>query len=280
MRISYTVIISALLFFILNACSSVLQPGITYEELLDQRSSEVKAIAGKADTITCIPDSKIRLDQYILHNNLWGKQRLKDKPHTLCSFHAENGFGWQWQMPANSKGVIAYPAVQFGPGPWQVQEKMHGFPLRLDSISHLKADYSTEMYVKGKKYNLAFDLWLSSEFNSRPGTVTTEIMVWEDYYDFRSFGKKTDQISTPFGIYDVMKGYLKNEEFGQDWQYFAFIRKTKRQQGTVDLQFLLKYLTENHGIDPKQYLTSVEFGNEIGNSSGFTLVKKFNLTLK
>lgn len=266
-------------FFIFNACKT-LNPNLSYKELMEKRSDEAKQLVFSKEDVNCDLNSKLKYETFYLHNNLWGKNRLKGNSAKLCTYQRNGQFGWEWQLPNDARGVIGYPAIQIGPGPWSnAQEKLHGFPIQLDAIKELSVAYETEMYVKHKKYNLAFDLWLSSEFQSNAETVTTEIMVWEDKFDFKSYGKKVDEIFTPFGVYEVMKGYLKNEEFGQDWQYIAFVRKENRQVGTVDLQFLLQYLVRNHGVNPEQYLTSVEFGNEIGNSSGFTLVKKFDWVL-
>lgn len=252
---------------------------MSYQELMDKRSLEAKELEHNPDSVTCKLNSKIKYKTAKLNNNLWGKSRLKGQEGTLCTYYRGNLFGWKWELPNNARGVIGYPAIHVGASPWSVQKMIEGFPIRLKEINSLKVDYSTETYVKHKKYNIAFDLWLSSEFKSNKNTITTEIMVWEDYFDFRSYGKKVDEITTPFGTYTVMKGYLKNDDFGQDWQYFAFVRTQKRQSGKVDLAYLLDYLIKNHNVNAREYLTSVEFGNEIGNSSGFTLVKKFDLEL-
>ena len=259
----------------LNACKT-LHPTITFDELMLQRSDAAKQLHESGENKQCEINSKQYFDDFILHNNLWGKSRLKGDSATLCTYQSGSLVGWEWQMPKDAKGVIGYPSIMLGSGPWKVERKLHGFPVQIDSVQVLQVDYGTEMFIKGKKYNLAFDLWLSSAFRSTAETVTTEIMVWEDYNDFRSFGKKVEDLQSPFGVYEVMKGYLKNEKFGQNWQYFAFVSKDKRQSGSVDLKYFLDYLVREHDVDPEQFITSVEFGNEIGNSSGFTLVKKFD----
>lgn len=270
-----------ILIFLLTITScKTLNSHISYQELMLQRSAEAKSLEKKSDSTNCKANSYTKLPGLILKNNLWGKSRIKKGEAHLCTFQKEEGVGWKWQVPENAKGVIGYPAVQVGPGPWSnAKEEVHGFPIQLEAIKELSVDYETEIYVKHKKYNLAFDLWLSSEFQSNKSTITTEIMIWEDAFDFKSYGKKVDEIYTSFGTYDVMKGYLKNDEFGQNWHYFAFIRQGNRKKGNVDLQFFLQYLIKNHAVNPHNFLTSVEFGNEIGNSSGFTMVKKFELHL-
>ena len=271
-------ILSILICCLLTSCAS-LNPNISYTELLQNRSVFAKTVEEKSVETNCKVNSSTEFKSHVLHNNLWGKKRLKNDSAMLCTFQSENYFGWKWQMPKNAKGVIGYPAIRVGANAWNSTKKINGFPIQLDSIQKLAVNYETEIHVKHQKYNLAFDLWLSSDFQSSKESITTEIMIWEDYFDFKSFGKKVDKIETEFGTYEVMKGYLQNAEFGQNWQYFAFVRIEKRNSGFVDVQFLINYLIENHLVNPSEFLTSVEFGNEIGNSSGFTLVKEFDLKL-
>lgn len=246
---------------------------------MDKRSLPAKLLEKEPDSVNCKLNSNIKFKKAKLNNNLWGKSRLKGQEGTLCTYYKGKLFGWKWELPKNARGVIGYPAIHVGANPWGTKEKVGDFPIQLKEINQLKVAYEAEMYVKHKKYNIAFDLWLSSDFKSNKNTITTEIMVWEDYFDFKSYGKKVDEIITPFGTYNVMKGYLKNADFDQDWQYYAFVRTQKRQSGKVDLNYLLHYLIKNHKVNPNQYLTSIEFGNEIGNSSGFTFVRKFDLEM-
>ena len=105
-------------------------------------------------------------------------------------------------------------------------------------------------------------------------------MIWEDYFDFSSYGKVVDKIDTPFGRYKVYEGYLENKKFNQDWVYLAFVREVPRTKGEVDIQYFLSYLVEKGLIQSKYYFASLELGNEIGNSSGLTLVNKFEWSLE
>lgn len=264
---------------VLASCKT-LNPNLSFSELLESRSETAKKLENKSSDTNCKLNSKRVYDAFELNNNLWGESRLKCQEAHLCTYYSEDGFGWKWDVPYNARGVIGYPNIKMGPGPWRSsKEKVHGFPIKIEEITELKVTYDTEIYVKHKKYNLAFDLWLSSEFQSNQNTITTEIMIWEDFFDFRSYGKKVDEITTDFGVYEVMSGYLKNEEFNQDWQYFAFVRKEKRNNGELDVKYLLDYLVKHQKVNPQEFITSVEFGNEIGNSSGFTLIKNYELTL-
>ena len=268
-----------LILLFCTSCVTVLNQGISYEEMMHMRSDAADSLEFQAEFHSCKINNKHNLGNYYLKNNLWGQSRLEGAPAELCVYSSGDKAGWKWRLPDNAKGVIGYPAVQWGEGPWNVSTKTHGFPVRLDSLKVLNVTYEAEQHVKFKKYNLAFDLWLSNAFLSRPQTITTEIMIWEDYNDFRSNGKKIGVLLAPFGIYEMREGYVKNKEFGQDWKYFAFVRIDKRQSGQIDLNFFLQYLIKNYKIDSKQYLTSVELGNEIGNSSGFTMLSGLNLEL-
>jgi len=222
------------------------------------------------------------INDVLLKCNLWGRTKVKKGEPHLCVYMKGNLIGWKWDVPNNASGVIGYPALQLGIGPWDKNKnRRSGFPAKISSIKELSVDYDMETVVKHRKYNLAFDLWLiSDEGENDSNKIKTEIMIWEDYFDFSSYGKKKELITTPFGTYKVLVGYLLNPKYGQDWQYIAFVRTTPRTKGKVDIKYLIDYLVENKMIESEHLLTSVELGNEIGNSSGFTLVKKFDWTFE
>lgn len=262
------------------SCKTPLYSNLKFTEVMDLRSVEAKKLENESDIINCNKNTNHSHSNYLIMNNLWGESKVKKGIVSLCTFSKGDKFGWKWQSPNNAKGVIGFPSIKIGGGPWQNStEKINDFPVPLDSIKSLAVDYETEIYTKYKTYNLAFDIWLNSTIPAVQENITTEIMVWEDYYDFNSYGKKIDELNTPFGIYNVMSGYLKNDKFNQNWQYYAFVRQVPRQSGQVDIKYLLDYLVENKMVQPSDFATSVEFGNEFGDSSGFTLVKKFNFTL-
>lgn len=269
-----------IVFLSFSACKTALYPNLNFDQVMNLRSAQAKALEWQADTVNCHKNTTHQHLTYTILNNLWGESNLNKDTASLCTYSRDNDFGWKWKVPAHAKGVIGYPSVRVGTGPWTASKGgVNGLPIRIDSIQTLKVDYATEIYTQHKTYNLAFDIWLNAVLPASQNNITTEIMVWEDYYDFNTYGKKVDEIVTDFGTYKVMKGYLKDEKFNQDWQYYAFVRENPRQAGQVDFKVFIDYLIQHHALNPTNFATSVEFGNEIGDSNGFTLVKKFDFTL-
>ena len=265
---------------LLISCKT-LNKNVTYPQMLANASTQAQKLVTEPDYSTCELGERKRFGKIILKNNLWGESKLKDKDSImLCSFKKGTNYGWKWKLPKNARGVIGYPALQVGNNPFWGGEKIDEFPIKLNKINELTVIYDVETHVKYKKYNLSFDLWLVNSEKYTNKNITTEIMIWEDYFDFTSFGKKEETIITPFGTYDVLVGHLLNPKFSQDWTYVAFVRKSPRSKGSVDIAFFMKYLMEKNIVNKDDYFTSIEFGNEIGNSSGLTIVKQFDWALK
>ncbi len=275
-RIKYACF-TVMLALAFSSCKT-LNRKLSYDQLVTAASPQAKLLMENPDFSNCDIRFHPDFENVKLKCNLWGKAKLKNGVPVLCTFKRENDWGWRWELPDNAKGVIGYPALEVGRSPWGKDKKdvtVAGFPVQVSKVANLTVDYEVEMYVKHRKYNLAFDLWLTDIEFGDGKNIKTEIMIWEDYFDFSSFGKVKEIIDTPFGEYKVHVGHLKNEKFAQDWIYVAFVRTSKRDSGAVDIKYLLNYLSANKIISEDNYLTSVEFGNEIGNSSGLTLVKKF-----
>lgn len=258
-----------------------LNRNVSYSELVGQSSIQAKSLFSDPEYQTCSHGARHQLDKVILKNNLWGKSKLKSpEAAILCSFSKGGLYGWKWQLANSASGVIGYPALQIGRNPFEKGiSNVATFPVQVADIEKLPVSYEVETYVKHRKYNLAFDLWLTNDNEYTLENIVTEIMIWEDYFDFTSYGKKRATLITPFGTYDVLEGHLENSKFSQDWQYIAFVRKTPRKKGEIDIAFFLEYLVQNNLISKDHYLTSIEFGNEIGNSSGFTVVHQFDWSL-
>ncbi|GAB5399437.1 MAG: hypothetical protein Aureis2KO_10220 [Aureisphaera sp.] len=281
--ILFKAIACLLALFFVSSCKT-LNKDITHEQMVAQKaSSEARKLVRESDFKTCRSGHREKLgDQVTLKNNLWGKTKLKKGTAELCIFKDGDYCGWEWKIDNSASGVIGYPALEIGRTPWggKKRENSGGFPLLVSDVETLDVSYNFETHVKHQKYNLAFDIWLTDVAQADNKNITTEIMIWEDYFDFSSYGKVIEKIITPFGRYKVYKGYLKNDKFAQDWVYIAFVRETPRTKGKVDVKHLINYLVQNRHISPNDYFASLELGNEIGNSSGITMVKEFDWSLK
>ncbi|MDC8004127.1 hypothetical protein POV27_08690 [Aureisphaera galaxeae] len=266
-----------------SACKT-LNNDVTHEQMVAQKASaDARKLVTESDFKTCKEGHREKLEnQVTMKNNLWGKTKVKRGNVELCIFKEGENCGWEWKIDNSASGVIGYPALEIGRTPWGGKKRKNsgGFPLLVSEIDALDVSYNFETHVKHRKYNLAFDIWLTDVSQADNKNITTEIMIWEDYFDFSSYGKVIESILTPFGRYKVYKGYLKNDKFAQDWVYIAFVRESPRSEGKVDVKHFMDYLLENEHVSPTDYFASLELGNEIGNSSGITLVKEFEWKLK
>lgn len=277
-RVIIGVILSS---YILTSCAT-LNKGVSLQELEKKLSQEAQVTLTKPEFKSCKSGEYKDFGEVVLKNNLWGARKVKKGTPKLCTFKKDNYFGWKWEVPKNASGVIGYPALQIGNSPFRkITELKNNLPVKISKIKNLEVTYDFETEVKHKKFNLAFDIWLTNKQFSTKENIVTEIMIWENYNSFTSFGKKQETISTPFGRYAVYVGYLKNPKFGQDWQYIAFVldKNQRRNKAKINVSYFLKYLIKNNLITKNNYLSTLELGNEIGNSSGFTVVKEFNWKL-
>ncbi len=269
----------ALSSFILSSCGTVKtkKNSSSVNRMGKNTESLGEFIKQKPNEVLCQDHGHQVFKEFRLNNNLWGKAKVRKGAPTLCTYKKGNLVGWEWKVPRQAGGVVGYPAIQVGPGPWGNTEIKQGFPIKINSVDKLSVEYDADYVLPAKKYNLSFDLWISESLPSSKEKISTEIMIWEDEKRFGSHGKTVDQITTPFGVYEVRKDYLKNEEWGQDWNYIAFLRKDKRNKGTVDLAYLIRYMVKKGWLNPEHYLMSIEFGNEISNNNGFTVLREFKV---
>ncbi|MDO5510594.1 MAG: hypothetical protein Q4F57_07850 [Weeksellaceae bacterium] len=266
----------------LSACVTPLNRKKTQEQLAANMSAESKALRAGTAFKSCKPEEMARLGDTVLFNNVWGASKITQGELRQCIFHnqpqARGKMGWEWEVPHNARGVIAYPSVIVGHSPW-VQTSSHQLPRLWEELFMIDVVYEAEMQVRGRKYNLAFDLWLTHTSLPTEKDIAYEIMVWEDHYDFRSHGRRVGSVETPFGDYWLHVGHMKRPELNTEWKYLAFVRKQRRQSGFVDLKFLLDYAVEKGHLTPGLYLSALEFGNEVGNSSGITVLRQFDVSI-
>lgn len=105
-------------------------------------------------------------------------------------------------------------------------------------------------------------------------------MIWEDAHEIRPFGNYRATVTTSQGNYQLYTGEPDWEPAGSNWTYLAFVRENNRTEGVVAIDELLNYLT-THGVVPDDsYLSSIEFGTEIGNSAGYAVIEEFAIDLQ
>ncbi|MEL7001764.1 MAG: hypothetical protein AAFN93_03415 [Bacteroidota bacterium] len=229
----------------------------------------------------CEVYATIDIGELKVENNLWNVGGLSPDSYSQCIYTYENEdlqlLGWQWQYPDNARGVNAYPQLIYGWKPWQPNSTTSQLPKEISKIKELKVAYDAEVTRNEGDYNLAFDCWINSSASITPQNIQFEFMVWEDTKNLVPFGDYQEDVTTTNGTYRFYMGEPDWEPPGSNWTYLAFQRVGNRNTGTVDIDELLFYLVNEGIVSEDSYLASVEFGNEVGNSTGQTIIKEFNV---
>ncbi|MGD1847578.1 MAG: hypothetical protein ACFB10_19485 [Salibacteraceae bacterium] len=231
----------------------------------------------------CDHYATISIGDWKVENNVWNTTGLTNGSYSQCIYTYEDAslqlLGWQWQYPDNAFGVNAYPQLIYGWKPWLPPSTTSNLPKRIADIQHLKVTYDVEVSRNEGDYNLAFDNWINSSENITPQNILFEFMIWEDANNLVPFGDYQEDVVTSNGTYRFYMGDPTWEPPGSDWTYLAFQRIGNRSQGTVDIDELLAYLVTKGIVAPTHYLSSIELGNEVGNSSGHAIIKAFQVEL-
>ena len=248
--------------------------------LLGQIPTELQQVFTAAAVEECGEFTLINKGEINIENNIWNATNLAPNSYEQCIYQYNNWVGWKWSYPDTAEGINAYPQLIYGKKPWHNGSTTTALPIEIGQIERLKAQYAVAISRNEGEYNLAFDNWISSAVSSRPEEILFEFMIWEDYHEIIPFGDFIANVVTPNGAYDLYTGEPTWEPEGTNWTYVAFVRTSKRTEGTVDIDLLLQYLVDQAIVPSDSHLSSIEFGTEIGNSKGYAVIKSFDISLE
>ena len=230
-----------------------------------------------------LPNQTHEINGVRIHNNKWGSWKLKKGERYDQTIHYKDGkFGWTYSTQKGDRGVIGYPEVFIGQSPWDGDTSNKYFPITIKDVKTLESSYDVTMYVEPKMYNLAYDLWFTKSKQMGPSNISHELMIWEDRNLAKPGGKYIATVKLSSGTYKLYHEYMdrRSENLGTDgWNYTAFIRMDRRRSGTVDLKEFIQEMLKREFITQDEVLTSIEFGNEVCNASGITIVNKYDLKI-
>ena len=247
---------------------------IGFPDFLIFAASFGKAAPSSPIEAFCEDWEELRNSEFIYSNNVWGKGEITDYEQCLLK-RADGGntqYGWRWRWPAGSGGVKAYPEVIYGHKPWYTYSTTTDLASRISSISQLQVNYDVEMTAQGK-YNLAFEMWVTSDNPPTPATITHEIMIWVDRtFEPQSSEYQVAQVEIDGFTYDL---YV-NPGFGNH-TYIAFASHADQFSGTLNVEKFLGYLIEHDHLTADHYVTSVELGNEVIEGTGKVWLRRFHI---
>ena len=247
---------------------------IGFPDFLIFAASFGKAAPSSPIEAFCEDWEELRNSKFIYSNNVWGKGEITDYEQCLLkrAVGGNTQFGWRWRWLAGSGGVKAYPEVIYGHKPWYTYSTTTDLASRISSISQLQVNYDVEMTAQGK-YNLAFEMWVTSDNPPTPATITHEIMIWVDRtFEPQSSEYQVAQVEIDGFTYDL---YV-NPGFGNH-TYIAFASHADQFSGTLNVEKFLGYLIEHDHLTADHYVTSVELGNEVIEGTGKVWLRRFHI---
>lgn len=276
-------------FFLVLLCSCVLN--CKKEEstldggnvLLSQIPENLRVVFLTESEKICADFDQFNQGEITLENNTWNTQNLDVNSFEQCIYQYETNktqlWGWSWSYPDSATGINAYPQIIFGKKPWHPQSTSNKLPLQINLINRLSVDYDIAVSRNEGEFNLAFDLWLTTNATAQPADIRFELMIWEDAHALEPYGEYVGAVNTSNGRYTLYRGEPDWEPEGTGWTYLAFLRTEDRTHGSVSIDELMNYLIEEEIITNEHYLSSIEFGTEVGNSKGYAVLKQFDIHL-
>lgn len=223
---------------------------------------------------------------YHLVNNVWNKDAALG-PYEQVIFSEDKAnptFGWRWKWPATKASVVSYPEVIYGDKPWDAQLNLvKEFPFTAGS-KRLVVDYDVSLTADGV-YNMAFEFWPVSALPGNKNNITSEVMVWIAYQgeSFKPTGQKLGILEVDGNSFEIYTILAHGDDSGANsnkWDYIAFIPQKPILRGPLDLSVFIDYLLEKGIMKKEQWITGLEFGNEIQTGSGEVKISNYRVSIQ
>jgi len=224
---------------------------------------------------------------YRYENNQWGSGKAQG-PFEQCllkrTVDGKQQRGWTWNFPGTDSSVFSYPEVVFGWKPWTGGKTTDPhLPTRVGDFKKLTLVYDVESQVTGS-YNLAPEVWIVNRNVHNgppsPASISAEIMFWMDAGGVAQPGGSLVAHTTVSGEpYELWQqdGAAGDASTGARWRLISFKRPTPLLKGAIDIPAFMRVLVDQGLVDPRHYIASVEFGNEVMGGLGTTWINRFEV---
>lgn len=228
-------------------------------------------------------------NKYYLFNNMWGSKTAGSgywQTIYINKYYNSNSacnLGWNWNWPAGSStsSVKAYPAIVYGWHWTSGYGTSTSLPVRLWDNYNVRTSVTYRLNATGT-YNAAYDLWFHNtnlaSWGSKP---TQEVMIWLNNTNAGPAGSYVETVTIGDTSWKVYKGWITaNSSTGEGWNVFSFVRSSNTSDTTLNLKNFTDYLVyTKKWMSNSEYLSSVEFGNEIFWGTGGMYITKYSVSV-
>jgi len=211
------------------------------------------------DVISCKHWSRIKVGEYVLENNVWG-----DKKARVCAYVGDGLMGWFWQKEFPSTHPI-YPEIIYGKKPWLKHSTTDKLPARIKDLLNLTIGMNYTTIARGK-YNVLIDVWITRDKEADVKSITAELgIILKPHEAPRDCA--VVEVDGYSYCYMIVRG-------GAGCKLYQFVFAGANPPSRLDVMRFIR-LTR---LDGNLYVASVEFGNEVWQGYGVTIIK--NITVE
>ncbi|MFO7853792.1 MAG: hypothetical protein R6V44_00925 [Paracoccaceae bacterium] len=221
----------------------------------------------------------VHLGDLLVLNNTWGRRDLVSGvdyvqtatvPATLA-----DGVRFDWVWPeVEPQRVLAYPELIAGRSPWREGPAHAALPVPLDAaLDGLTAEIAAAR--EGEGFNIALDLWLTTDPEGGAAAITHEVMIWLSRGEGRPAGTLVDEVAIGGVDWDV---WIKDAPHGGGWTYSALVARMETLEGSFDLGAMLGGLDARLPFGEGLWLTAVEIGAEVVGGAGSWSATRFEVS--
>lgn len=218
-----------------------------------------------------------------LINNVWNKSaagRGFEQEVFVEDLSGTAMVGWRWRSPWQLiPTVVSQPQVVCGDKPWDEPMRLNSnFPFRVGT-KKLTVNFDSKVRASGI-YNMSFSMWAIRDVESPRNTISHEIMILTATSGQPPAGKHLGTIRVHDTNFDVYVERDHKDASGQNanaWTYVAFVPQTPVWKGPLEMTPFLDELGRRGVLTGGEFITSLEFGNEICHGAGVTEIENFAL---
>lgn len=227
------------------------------------------------DSTTCIDGAQIKVGEFVLDNNVWGKGSLTDYQQCITAKQNDTStvFGWNWSWPNIGGNVKSYPEIIFGYKPFGSTTTTQLLPKKIADLQSAVVSFSSFATTINGSGNLAFDIWITDSQTPTQSNIKHEIMIWLERKIQQPAGSLIEHVTIDGSTYDYYRGPLS-------WDYIAFVKTSTNKVTSVNISDFLTYLKNKNHISESEYLATIEFGNEVISGNGMTVITNYKVEIK
>ena len=217
------------------------------------------ALSGGGDGISCKHWSRMEVGEYLLENNVWGDKRAK-----TCIYVGDGLIGWFWQKEFPSAHPV-YPEIVYGKKPWIPYSTTGKLPAKIRELLSLTIEVNYTTVARGR-YNILIDVWITRNKKADVKSIVAEVGIY-------LMSHEPPRNCEPVKI-DGYTYCYKVAGSGAGCKLYQFIFTGDEPPSRLDIMRFIRFIK----LDKDFYVASVEFGNEVWQGYGLTIIK--NITME